>query len=188
MLQGPDGPKTLCNACGLSYAKELARREAAASAATQQQALSPPERSTGYGHSSGAPASRSTRAVGTKTFDGSDAIPEGSFSGPSASAAPAPPAAPRECSTCKRTDSPQWRKGPDGPNTLCNSCGLAWARQRKEGTHSRPGSSRSPSPTAVPPTYHQATPLPRSPNGRLRSPSAGSHPASPTHADESGAP
>ncbi|KAG9088715.1 blue light receptor [Ceratobasidium sp. UAMH 11750] len=182
MRQGPDGPKTLCNACGLSYAKELARREAAASAATQK-ALSPPERSAGYGHSSGAVASRSTRAAGLKTFDGSDV--EGSFSGPSTSA----PAAVRECSVCGRTDSPQWRKGPNGPNTLCNSCGLAWARtQRKSEGTPRPGSSRSPSPTTVPPTYHQAAPLPRSPNGHRVSPSAGSHPTSPTHASEPGAP
>ncbi|KAG9094892.1 hypothetical protein FRC06_010362 [Ceratobasidium sp. 370] len=183
--KGPDGPKTLCNACGLSYAKELARREAAASAATQQQqALSPPERSAGYGYTPGATASRSVRTAGTKTFDGSEVTPEGSFSGPSTSAVP------RECSVCGRTDSPQWRKGPNGPNTLCNSCGLAWARtQRKpEGTHSRPGSSRSPSPTAVPPTYHQAAPLPRSPNKDPRSPLAGGNPASPTNAGESGAP
>ncbi|KAG9128053.1 hypothetical protein FRC07_005640 [Ceratobasidium sp. 392] len=188
--KGPDGPKTLCNACGLSYAKELARRDAAASAATQQQqALSPPERPAGYGYSSGAAThtSRPARTTGVKTLDGSDvALPasEGSFSGPSTSAAPAAQPA-RECSVCHRTDSPQWRKGPNGPNTLCNSCGLAWARtQRKpEGGHSRPGSSRSLSPTAIPPTYHQAAPLPRSPNGHHRSPSAGSHPAeSPTNA------
>ncbi|KAG8767336.1 blue light receptor [Ceratobasidium sp. 428] len=192
--KGPDGPKTLCNACGLSYAKELARRDAAASAATpqqqpqqqqQSQALSPPERSTaGYGYSSGGAAhsSRSARTTGMKTLDGSDATlatPEGSFSGPSTSGAQvAQPG--RECSVCHRTDSPQWRKGPNGPNTLCNSCGLAWARtQRKpEGASERPGSSRSPSPTAIPPTYHQAAPLPRTPNGhRIRSHSAESHPA-----------
>ncbi|KAH7063650.1 hypothetical protein B0J12DRAFT_540295, partial [Macrophomina phaseolina] len=27
------------------------------------------------------------------------------------------------CSRCGRTDSPEWRRGPDGPKTLCNACG-----------------------------------------------------------------
>ncbi|KAG2349425.1 hypothetical protein BDR05DRAFT_1055119 [Suillus weaverae] len=33
------------------------------------------------------------------------------------------------CVTCGRTDSPEWRKGPQGPKTLCNACGLRWAKQ-----------------------------------------------------------
>ncbi|KAF8901287.1 hypothetical protein CPB85DRAFT_1439155 [Mucidula mucida] len=32
------------------------------------------------------------------------------------------------CVTCGRTDSPEWRKGPLGPKTLCNACGLRWAK------------------------------------------------------------
>ncbi|KAJ6525459.1 white collar 2 type of transcription factor [Mycena vulgaris] len=43
-------------------------------------------------------------------------------------------AAPAEqyvCITCGRTDSPEWRKGPLGPKTLCNACGLRWAKQTK---------------------------------------------------------
>ncbi|CAK5277287.1 unnamed protein product [Mycena citricolor] len=35
------------------------------------------------------------------------------------------------CITCGRTDSPEWRKGPLGPKTLCNACGLRWAKQNK---------------------------------------------------------
>jgi hypothetical protein len=27
------------------------------------------------------------------------------------------------CRDCGRTDSPEWRKGPEGPKTLCNACG-----------------------------------------------------------------
>ncbi|KAI0362473.1 GATA-domain-containing protein [Trametes cingulata] len=38
------------------------------------------------------------------------------------------------CVTCGRTDSPEWRKGPQGPKTLCNACGLRWAKKaRKNG-------------------------------------------------------
>ncbi|CCL99268.1 uncharacterized protein FIBRA_01283 [Fibroporia radiculosa] len=33
------------------------------------------------------------------------------------------------CVTCGRTDSPEWRKGPLGPKTLCNACGLRWAKK-----------------------------------------------------------
>ena len=53
----------------------------------------------------------------------------------------------RVCVTCGRTDSPEWRKvrlqlklspgyptefamqGPLGPKTLCNACGLRWAKR-----------------------------------------------------------
>ncbi|KAH0583700.1 Cutinase gene palindrome-binding protein [Termitomyces sp. J132] len=37
------------------------------------------------------------------------------------------------CITCGRTDSPEWRKGPLGPKTLCNACGLRWAKQTRTG-------------------------------------------------------
>ncbi|KAL1732512.1 blue light receptor [Schizophyllum commune] len=50
------------------------------------------------------------------------------------------------CITCGRTDSPEWRKGPLGPKTLCNACGLRWAKQQRktddqpaEGPGSGPG-------------------------------------------------
>ncbi len=36
------------------------------------------------------------------------------------------------CVTCGRTDSPEWRKGPQGPKTLCNACGLRWAKKSKK--------------------------------------------------------
>ena len=32
------------------------------------------------------------------------------------------------CSACHETQSPEWRKGPDGPGTLCNACGLRWVK------------------------------------------------------------
>lgn len=37
------------------------------------------------------------------------------------------------CAECHAVESPEWRKGPKGPKTLCNACGLRWAkRSRKE--------------------------------------------------------
>ena len=35
--------------------------------------------------------------------------------------------------SCSGTlDSPEWRKGPSGPKTLCNACGLRWAKKEKK--------------------------------------------------------
>lgn len=34
----------------------------------------------------------------------------------------------KKCSSCGRDDSPEWRRGPSGHKTLCNACGLRYAR------------------------------------------------------------
>jgi len=39
----------------------------------------------------------------------------------------------RVCTNCKITDTVQWRAGPQGKGTLCNKCGLKWAKE--EGLH-----------------------------------------------------
>ena len=36
------------------------------------------------------------------------------------------------CLTCNETHSPEWRKGPQGPATLCNACGLRWKKLNSE--------------------------------------------------------
>ena len=36
------------------------------------------------------------------------------------------------CTDCGTLDSPEWRKGPMGPKTLCNACGLRWAKKEKK--------------------------------------------------------
>lgn len=36
-----------------------------------------------------------------------------------------------KCLDCGTTKSPEWRKGPLGPKTLCNRCGLRWAKRLK---------------------------------------------------------
>jgi PAS domain S-box-containing protein len=42
------------------------------------------------------------------------------------------------CTDCGTLDSPEWRKGPKGPKTLCNACGLRWAkREKKNGSERR---------------------------------------------------
>ncbi|KAI9266664.1 GATA zinc finger-domain-containing protein [Phascolomyces articulosus] len=38
----------------------------------------------------------------------------------------------RVCTDCGTTDSPEWRKGPNGPKTLCNACGIRFAKLAKK--------------------------------------------------------
>ncbi|ORY97435.1 hypothetical protein BCR43DRAFT_239362 [Syncephalastrum racemosum] len=35
---------------------------------------------------------------------------------------------PKECYSCHSTETPEWRRGPLGPRTLCNACGLSKTR------------------------------------------------------------
>nr|POE80043.1 cutinase gene palindrome-binding protein [Quercus suber] len=45
------------------------------------------------------------------------------------------------CADCGTLDSPEWRKGPKGPKTLCNACGLRWAKkEKKRGDDGKPDS------------------------------------------------
>jgi len=51
------------------------------------------------------------------------------------------------CADCGTLDSPEWRKGPKGPKTLCNACGLRWAKKEKKrtgGDANTPGHSNTP--------------------------------------------
>jgi hypothetical protein len=32
------------------------------------------------------------------------------------------------CHSCNRSETPEWRRGPDGSRTLCNACGLHFAK------------------------------------------------------------
>lgn len=48
------------------------------------------------------------------------------------------------CSDCGTLDSPEWRKGPKGPKTLCNACGLRWAKKEKKRTGIDDGKDNSP--------------------------------------------
>lgn len=47
------------------------------------------------------------------------------------------------CHDCGRTDSPEWRKGPAGPKTLCNACGLRYAKKVKKNEETSMRASQS---------------------------------------------
>lgn len=41
-------------------------------------------------------------------------------------------APPGRCHSCNRQDTPEWRRGPDGARTLCNACGLHYAKLERK--------------------------------------------------------
>ena len=65
-------------------------------------------------------------------------------------------APPGRCHSCNRAETPEWRRGPDGARTLCNACGLHYAKltrkqtikqsQGPSGSSLRPKSVDDPSP------------------------------------------
>ncbi|KAL9546814.1 hypothetical protein MBANPS3_006485 [Mucor bainieri] len=38
------------------------------------------------------------------------------------------------CHSCNTTDTPEWRRGPDGARTLCNACGLHYSKLLRKGS------------------------------------------------------
>jgi len=37
-----------------------------------------------------------------------------------------------QCEVCYTTETPEWRRGPNGKRTLCNACGLQYAKFRRQ--------------------------------------------------------
>ncbi|KAK9667590.1 hypothetical protein K7432_017649 [Basidiobolus ranarum] len=48
---------------------------------------------------------------------------------------------PRRCHACNSTETPEWRRGPDGARTLCNACGLHYAKLTRKRTLAAAGIS-----------------------------------------------
>ncbi|KAI8087703.1 uncharacterized protein B0P05DRAFT_632310 [Gilbertella persicaria] len=40
----------------------------------------------------------------------------------------------QKCHSCSTTETPEWRRGPDGARTLCNACGLHYSKLLKKGS------------------------------------------------------
>ncbi|KAL4921983.1 hypothetical protein BDW62DRAFT_208141 [Aspergillus aurantiobrunneus] len=50
------------------------------------------------------------------------------FGGPDSKKRRGKAAPPGRCHSCNRAETPEWRRGPDGARTLCNACGLHYAK------------------------------------------------------------
>ncbi|KAK3110448.1 glutamate--cysteine ligase, partial [Teratosphaeriaceae sp. CCFEE 6253] len=50
-------------------------------------------------------------------------------------------APPGRCHSCNRAETPEWRRGPDGARTLCNACGLHYAKltRKQQSSHKSAG-------------------------------------------------
>ncbi|KAJ5594019.1 uncharacterized protein N7459_000227 [Penicillium hispanicum] len=60
----------------------------------------------------------------------------GGFAGADAKKRRGKAAPPGRCHSCNRAETPEWRRGPDGARTLCNACGLHYAKlTRKMGAN-----------------------------------------------------
>lgn len=55
-------------------------------------------------------------------------------------------APPGRCHSCNRAETPEWRRGPDGARTLCNACGLHYAKLTRKmgGKHAMTSSNLRP--------------------------------------------
>lgn len=50
-------------------------------------------------------------------------------------------APPGRCHSCNRAETPEWRRGPDGARTLCNACGLHYAKLTRKNSQKQSQSS-----------------------------------------------
>ncbi|KAJ2885053.1 hypothetical protein H4R27_001654 [Coemansia aciculifera] len=94
-------------------------------------------------------------------------------------------AQPNSCRSCGISETPEWRRGPDGARTLCNACGLHYAKLNKRracetGRHSA-GSSGSVAPADLPASVDSAPPLSAAPyhGDHIAGNLPPSHPAAP---------
>ncbi|WEW59126.1 hypothetical protein PRK78_004595 [Emydomyces testavorans] len=67
----------------------------------------------------------------------------GGFAGGDAKKRRGKPAPPGRCHSCSRSETPEWRRGPDGARTLCNACGLHYAKLTRKLGHKAAAHLRS---------------------------------------------
>ncbi|EXJ96039.1 hypothetical protein A1O1_01165 [Capronia coronata CBS 617.96] len=61
----------------------------------------------------------------------------GGFTGADAKKRRGKAAPPGRCHSCNRAETPEWRRGPDGARTLCNACGLHYAKLTRKMGHNK---------------------------------------------------
>ncbi|KAL6070181.1 Opioid growth factor receptor [Balamuthia mandrillaris] len=131
---GPEGKQTLCNSCGLYYSRHgtLNGRDGQPRHSVSRATSSPLGSGSSPSSSAASFASSLRGLAGSATFIAGG--PEGSQQITSLAATsplPARSANGRVCVECKTTETPEWRSGPEGKHTLCNRCGLHYARNKR---------------------------------------------------------
>uniref|UniRef100_V5F1C3 GATA-type domain-containing protein n=2 Tax=Kalmanozyma brasiliensis (strain GHG001) TaxID=1365824 RepID=V5F1C3_KALBG len=77
------------------------------------------------------PADRKTSTPASKAANGRshhNASPSPATAAALAAAGDSPDSPNKACTGCGKINSPEWRRGPSGHKTLCNACGLRYAR------------------------------------------------------------
>lgn len=112
--RGPDGNRTLCNACGLNYSRLKQSAAKSGGIKNTESAQPKPKRQ--------APECRKKVRAGNITFH--DMTPAAAKQPPNSVSARIA----RICEHCGVTSSTQWMKGPTGEDALCNDCGLEFRK------------------------------------------------------------
>ena len=73
-------------------------------------------------------SSLATASLGASSTHGQRTDPQGHLIAPQQSPMATPA---RHCTSCGTVTTPEWHKGPQGPGTLCNACGLIYAKMKK---------------------------------------------------------
>ncbi|CAM0902770.1 unnamed protein product [Alopecurus aequalis] len=135
--KGPEGPHTLCNACGAVYnrkggllAKETVRRRCIHCAS---------EKTSRWNQGPDGPGTPCDKCG--KRFLRGWLLAKGTV---------------RQCTRCATEKTPQWREGPEGLRTLCNACGLALRKKRRLLPEYRPANSPALSPLVQSNIYSRA--------------------------------
>ncbi|KAJ8072895.1 hypothetical protein AAF712_005069 [Marasmius tenuissimus] len=84
---------------------------------------------------------RTKRATTTAGAAASTGQPKSKYRKRSQRASP-----PGKCHSCNIRETPEWRRGPDGARTLCNACGLHYAKLMRKQNKQHPGPNGEPPP------------------------------------------
>jgi hypothetical protein len=65
-------------------------------------------------------------------------------------------APPGRCHSCNRAETPEWRRGPDGARTLCNACGLHYAKLTRKQNNANKTGAAGPAGSSLRPKENEA--------------------------------
>jgi hypothetical protein len=143
---GPLNAYTLCDQCGPDYKKQSKRIQAAIAAGIPIKTIPSSDFLTYYKNSSSTTTSTSSVSsdseetgirfteISIEEIKSGKAIQSNQGRQVTGKKRGRKPVSKKglRCHHCWADETPEWRKGPNGPNTLCNACGLDFAKRQKK--------------------------------------------------------